>query len=156
MSPYDVTLKHLEPQLIASVRNIIPTYNRLDILYQQLFAALGPHAGKAGTTFAIWHDTGYKETDVDCEGGVLLKQRVPESGSMHVRELPEMTVASVMHHGPYSTLKQAYDAISHWVDENGYHGAGPMMEIYHKVSTPVSPDDPSNVTEIQWVVAKNN
>ena len=56
---------------------------------------------------------------------------LPESDRVKVETLPgAATVASVVHHGPFATLGQAYGAVFSWIEENGYRLAGPNREVY--------------------------
>jgi effector-binding domain-containing protein len=73
---------------------------------------------------------------------------------MKVHELPAALMASTVHHGSYSTLGDAYEAILRWVEANSYRIAGPSREIYLYNQWPVSRDDDSYVTEVQFTVAK--
>jgi effector-binding domain-containing protein len=150
----DVVVKETAPQWIASVRETIENYPSVGKLYGELFGALGPNAGSAGPCLAIWHDPEFRERDVDAEAAVVLKQAIPARGRVKVYELPGATVASLIHHGAYNRLSEAYDALVKWLEPNGYRLAGPMREIYLHMSQPVRQDDESYVTEIQAPVAK--
>ena len=149
----DVVVKDVAPQWIASVRQVIPNYPAVGMLYGELFGALGP-AAFSGLPVAIWHDAEHKERDVDAEAGVYLKQAVSPKGRVQVHELPPTQVASIIHNGAYNRLSEAYDAVLRWVEANGYRIAGPIREIYLKAGQPVRQDDESYVTEIQVPVEK--
>jgi effector-binding domain-containing protein len=71
-----------------------------------------------------------------------------------VYELPEATVASIIHNGAYNRLSESYDAVLRWIEANGYKIAAPIRELYVKSSQPVRQDDESYVTEIQVPVEK--
>jgi effector-binding domain-containing protein len=71
-----------------------------------------------------------------------------------VRELPGVTATSIVHHGAFNRIGEAYQAVLHWIDANGYRQAGPTRELFLHVSQPVGRDDESNVTEIQVPVEK--
>ena len=83
------------------------------------------------------------------------KSAVPEHGPLTVYQLPEATVASVIHHGAFNRVGEAYEALLRWIEANGYRPAGPAREIFLHLSQPVSRDAESNVTEIQVPVEKN-
>src|SRR5262249_5257866 len=102
----------------------------------------------------IWHDAEYKDRDLDVEIGLCLKQPVDVQEPVAIHELASATVASIVHHGPFSRIVEAYLAILHWIDANGYRQAGPLRELFLRVSAPVSRDDATNVTEIQLPVEK--
>jgi effector-binding domain-containing protein len=155
-------LKHVEPQLVASVRAILPNHSAVGSLFGEVYEALGPHAGEAlgphpgegGQTLVLWYDTEFKERDVDGAAAFMLRCRVPESGRMHVHELPAATLAATVHHGSYNTIGEAHEAILTWIEANGYRIVGPDREIYLYNTMPIRLDDPSYVTEIQYPVEK--
>ena len=150
----DVILKEVGPQWIASMRETIPAYRVIGQLFGKLNATLGP-LGVSGQGIALFHDTEYREQDVDAEVGMLLRQpaQVPEPVKCY--ELPAVTAASIVHHGAFNRVGEAYGALLRWIEANGFRPAGPPREVFHHVAVPVSRDDESNVTEIQVPVAKN-
>ncbi len=162
LSTYDVVLKQVEPQLVASVRTILPYHSAVGALFAEVYEALGaragealgPHPGEAGTTLVLWYDTEFKEHDVDGAAAFFLRCRVPDSGRMKVHQLPAAVMAATVHHGPYNTIGEAHQAVIKLVDDNGYHIAGPDREVYLYNAMPIRQDDPSYVTEIQYPVEK--
>lgn len=162
ISTYDVMLKQVEPQLVASVRAILPDHGAVGTLYSEVYEAigthvaeaLGPHPGEGGQTLVIWYDTEFKEHDVDGAAAFFLRCRVPENGRMQVHELPAATVAATIHHGTYETIGDAHEAVLKWIEANGYQIAGPDREINLYNKPPIRRDDPTYVTEIQYPVEK--
>jgi DNA-binding transcriptional MerR regulator len=148
----DVVLKEVAPQWIASLREIIPAYRAIGALFGKLYGALGPLSAE-GTGVALFHDTEYKEQNVDVEAGVYVKRSLRLDEPLRSYQLPVALVASTIHHGAFDHIGEAYGALLRWIETNGYHPAGPAREIFLHVSTPVSREDPSNVTEIQLPVA---
>jgi effector-binding domain-containing protein len=151
MPEYEVVIKHVEPQLVASIRERLGSYSEIGRLFGELYGYLGP-LGAAGPGGSLWHDGEFKESDVDGEAISFLTRPVPESGRVKVYELPGATVASLVHRGPMSAIDQAYAALMGWIEANGYRLAGPDREIYLKGGT--DPNDPSYVTELQQPVEK--
>jgi DNA-binding transcriptional MerR regulator/predicted transcriptional regulator YdeE len=162
LSTYDVILKQVEPQLVASVRAILPNHSASGSLFAEVYEAigahvaeaLGPHPGEGGQTLVLWYDTEFKEHDVDGAAAFILRCRVPNSGRMHVHELPAATMAATIHHGSYNTIGEAHEAVLRWIEANGCRIVGPDREIYLYNTMPVRQDDPSYVTEIQYPVDK--
>src|SRR5579864_8428056 len=139
MPDYDVVIKQVEPQLVASVRDTLPGYPAVGRLFDEVYGFLA-RSGVNGLTAlgaAIWHDNEYKTSDIDGEAAVFLKQPVPESGRVRVYELPAATMASVVHKGAYNAFSQAYEAIGRWIDANGYRITGPNREVYLYCTQPV-------------------
>lgn len=151
----DVVLKEVAPQWIVSLRESISAYRTIGQLFGKLYGALGPVAGQ-GAGVALLHDTEYKESDVDAEAGVYVKQEVQPQAPLRCYQLPSVTVASVVHHGAFNRIAEAYGALLRWVEANGYRPSGPTREIFLRLTMPASRDDESNVTEIQVPVEKTS
>ncbi|MGQ0604188.1 MAG: MerR family transcriptional regulator [Anaerolineales bacterium] len=120
MPNYEVVIKQVPPQLVASIRRIIPAYNQINPLFGELMGFLALHGAAQTLCFAVWHDEAYREQDVDAEAAGVLKAPTPETNGVKVRELPGGLMASVVHNGAYNRLQQAYNALHAWVDANGY------------------------------------
>ena len=162
VSTYDVIVKQVEPVLVASIRAILPSHSAVGSLYPEILEAiaprvsdaLGPYPGADGQSLVLWYDTEHKEQDVDGAAAYILNCRVPEKGRMRVHELPATLMAATIHHGPYTTMGQAHEAILRWSEANGYRIVGPDREIYIYSKMPVRLDDPTYVTEVQYPVEK--
>jgi len=151
---YDVVIKSLPRQKIASLREVVPTYPAIGALYPKVAERMGPRMAQVGISVAIWHDKEHKEHDVDAEAGFTLRGDVGRVDGVDVHDLPETTAACTVHNGAYQRLSEAYDALLKWVSENGYEVAGPVREMYVHMTKPVRQDDESYVTEIQVPVRK--
>ena len=62
--------------------------------------------------------------------------------------------ACVVHHRPFTTIGEAYDAAMKWIDENDYHIVGTAREVYLREAKNGNQNDPDTVTEIQLPVEK--
>jgi len=149
-----VIIKTEEPQLVASIRRIMPRYDETGPLFGELYAYLA-QCNVNTLVGAVWHDEGYKEQDVDAEAVAYLKSPTPKTEQVKVYTLPAVTVASLIHNGAYNRFQQAYAAINAWIDSNGYRIVGPTRELYHYSTFPVTQDNESYVTEIQFPVEKS-
>jgi effector-binding domain-containing protein/DNA-binding transcriptional MerR regulator len=156
MPDYDVVIKQVGPQLVASVRDTLPSYPAVGSLFDEVYGYLARSGvnGFAAVGAAIWHDDEYKTSDIDGEAAVFLKQPIPEGGRVKVYELPGATMASVVHKGAYNTFNRAYEAVLRWIEANGYRITAPSREVYLYCTQPVRQDDESYVTEIQFPVEK--
>jgi len=156
MPDYQVVIKKVEPQTIASIRAVLPTYGDLGQLYGEIFGYLGSQGitKPAGPTIFICHDSEYKEKDVDVEAGVPIAAAIPGSGRIKVYDLPGMEEAAcTIYQGPYENIGEAYNAIMAWTESNGYQITGPDRELY--LTNPADTNDPNQyVTEIQFPVKK--
>ena len=156
MSRYDVLLKAVPPQLIASIRGVIPTYGDIGLFFEPLCGNVFKRNAKpAGPPLAIYYDKEYREHDVEVEVAVPLAAPLEEEGRIKVHELPGISqVACTVHHGPYEMLSQAYGELIKWIETNGYRIAGPNREIYLKGPEGKDSDPAEYVTEIQIPVEK--
>jgi DNA-binding transcriptional MerR regulator len=150
----DVIVRDVGPQWIASLRETIPAYRAIGALFGKLKTTLEPF-GIEGPGIALFHDKEYREQDVDLEAGITLKHSAQVPEPVKCYQLPAASVASIVHHGAFNRVGEAYGALLRWIEANNYRPAGPPREIFLHVSVPVSRDDESNVTEIQVPVAKN-
>ena len=162
VSSYDVIVKQVEPLLVASIRTMLPSHSAVGTLFPEIYEAIVPRVSEAlspcpgadGQSLVLWYDTEHKEQDIDGAAAYILRCRVPEKGRMRVHELPATLMAATIHHGPYTTMGQAHEAILRWSEANGYRIVGPDREIYIYSKIPVRLDDPSYVTEVQYPVEK--
>jgi DNA-binding transcriptional MerR regulator len=150
----DVVLKEIGPQWIASLRERIAAYRVIGTLFGKLYGMVGP-LGLTGEGVALLHDQEFREHDVDTEAGILIREPASVPEPLKCYELPGVTAASIVHHGAFNRVGEAYGALLRWIEVNGFRPAGPTREIFLHVNVPVSRDDESNVTEIQVPVIKS-
>jgi effector-binding domain-containing protein len=156
MPDYQITIKKVDPQLIASIREVLPTYGDVGPLYGEIYKYLAKKwvFKPAGPAMLICHDQEYKESNVDVEVAVPINKSIRETDRIKVYELPGMEQAAcTIHKGPYESISEAYNAIMSWIEGNGYQIDGLDRELYftdpHKVKDPSE-----NITEIQFPVKK--
>ena len=156
MSTYDVIIKKIEPQTVASLREVIPVPQDVGKMFDKMFAYLGQRGVRpAGPPSAIWHDPDYHEGDIDTEVAVPITEALPDSGGVKTVQLPGVAnMACAIHQGSYEGFSQAYAAIMGWIAANGYRVAGPIREIYLRGPGPTPTDPSTYITEIQVPVEK--
>jgi len=159
MSKYDVVIKKVEPIKVASIRDIVPTPPEQGGLWGELGEYLARHNIKPleAPCLTLYYDDEFKERDWDLEVCLPVDMAVPETDRVKMRILPEVeAMACTLHHGPFVTIGEAYQALGKWIDLNGYRIVGPAREVYLRVadqsSTSASQTDPNTVTEIQFPV----
>lgn len=154
MPDYQVVIKKIEPQLIASVRAIIPTYGHVGTLYQELMQHVFSNGGRpAGPSIYICHDAEFKETNADVEAGIPIAAPIRPGGRVKVYELAGIDEAAcVTYKGPYEKLHDVYAFAMHWMENNGYRCTGNDRE--HYLTGPHETNNPAEyVTEIQFPIA---
>ena len=156
MNKYDVVIKKVESVKVASVRGVVPTPPEQGPLWEELGAYLAKgRVRTVGTCFSLYHDDEYKERDWDIEVCELIDAHPLETERVKVRLLPAVeNMACTVHHGPFTTIGEAYSAIMKWIEANGYRIVGPCREVYLRSAEPVSQVDPNTVAEIQYPIEK--
>ncbi len=156
VSKYDVVIKKLDAQKVASVRRVVENPRAISPMFAELFGYLGKKGVRPmGAPFGLWHDHEFKETDIDAEIAVAVAQSFPSGDGVRAGELPAVPAAAcTVHTGPYESFSQAYSAIMEWIGANGYRICGPCRELYLRGPGPDCTDPNSYVTEIQIPVEK--
>ena len=168
MSDFEVLLKTVEAQWIASVRAHLPWSGQdtlgptITRMYDEVGEYLDSQDVKCtGPGIALWHESQFMHTvidqqDMDIETALPIGKSIPESGRVKVRQLPKGEVAYTVHHGDFSGLPLAKQAVFSWLETNGYRRNGPIREVYlhHDPEHEANEDSPRHVTEIQFPVEK--
>jgi len=156
VSKYDVVIKTAEAIKVASLRDVVPTPPDQGRLWEELGGYLTMnHIRANGACFTLYHDDEFKERDWDVEVCEQVSVELGESRRIKVRTLPAIdSLACTIHHGPFVTIGEAYNALGKWITENGYRIVGPCREVYLTPNENGSQTDPNTVTEIQFAVEK--
>ncbi|MGM9947479.1 MerR family transcriptional regulator [Floccifex sp.] len=142
---YSCCKKIIPKRNVASVRQIIPSYQEEGKLWHLLFQEL--QTMPCGSCMAILHDKEYREEYVDVEVQVEVKECKENTEHIVYKTEKEITVASITFKGSYSQFSEVIAYVVQWICDNGFQMSGPIMNIYH-----VGPDKTQNpdefVTEI--------
>lgn len=160
MSEYEVVLKHVPPLRVASLRGQAPSVEQLPPTLGPMFGEVtgyvmqqnGKFTNGPMTGITVYHTMGTEPLEV--ETALAIEDGVKPSERIQVHHLPPIEqAASVVHHGAFSGLGAAYDALARWLEANGYTVVGPSREINLQYDPAGDPND--YVTEIQFPVAKS-
>ncbi len=153
---YNVILKTMPECTVASVRQVIPAYDQESILWNILMTETAPLNLQPADNYiglAIFHDKGYKESDVDVEIQAAVKGNYPNTNNVVFKTVPPVVVASATYTGSYNQLTAVNHTVANWVNDNDYEFDGAMFCIYH-----VSPGHTQNadeyVTEVCYPIKK--
>jgi effector-binding domain-containing protein len=154
---FQVSLKRVEPILIASLREKLPDFSGTHIarMFQELIGfVMNSEAKPAGPTMMIYKDEDYKEQDADIEIAFQIDREVETKGRINIYELPGTEqAADLVFKGPYEDMGEAYNAVMSWIAGNDYKINGFCREIY--IVSPGDTKDPNEyVSEIQIPVRK--
>lgn len=153
---YDVTVKTIPERTVASVRQILPSYDHEGYLwgiYCEETARMDIQDGGPFVCAALFHDREFKEADVDVEIQRTVAGTYPDTKHVKFKTVPAVQVASATFQGSYSQISEVNEAVAAWVAGNGWAFNGAAFFIYH-----VSPHDTKNpdefVTEICYPVKR--
>lgn len=153
---YNVILKTLPERYAASVRMIIPSYDKEGMVWEVLcketeHMSLIP--SEPCYCSVIFYDGEYKESDVEVEAQKTVEGSYQDTEHVKFKTVPAVTYASATYKGSYDLISDVNTAVAGWVKDNGYEYDGPMFNIYH-----VSPAETQNpdefVTEVCYPVKK--
>lgn len=154
---FPVTLKSAPSRLVASLRRILPDhYGKYD-LWKDLYRAVeenGLASRLTGEHVCIFHDEGYKESDVDLEACVMLGEGCGPGAGIEVKNTePIERMVCVTAYGPYENCLDALASLASWLQErDSFSMLGFSRQICHV--GPQNESDPDKyVTEIQIPVA---
>lgn len=146
----DVSYSVLPASIVASLRDVIPTYADEGRLWARLMPAVMA-SGAVMTTppvvSAVFHDEDYRESDVDVEVRVSVAAPFTPAGGVDCVQVPERPVVSAMLHGSYDQMGQITAALGAVVAERGEQLDGPMFNIY-LVGPTQNPDPEHWLTQV--------
>lgn len=119
---YNVILKSVPAYKVISLRGSIPSYKDEGILWRKLAQyAAGKNVKCSNVAFAIYHDEGSKDGEVDVEVVIGVDKLLEsEDGFVFKETKPLDMAASVLVTGDYSNITPAYNYLGKWIEENGY------------------------------------
>ena len=159
MPAYDVVLKKVAPLRVAEARGVAPSMEQLGPTLDRLFDQVMGYVSQQGVTsvepsITLYYDTEMRDHDVNVGACMPFEGSLNDGTQVKVNELPAVeTMASVIHHGSFSTLNQAYNAILKWIEANGYSISGSNRELNLEYER--GGDQSKFVTEIQFPVEKH-
>ncbi len=155
MPSNDVQIKSIPAVRVAELTGVASGFEPSAIgpviqpLYEELMQVL-PQADVTPTGPAIAY---YEDAP---SGGVLVHAGIPvdadpgQAKDFAIVDLPAIEAATIVHHGSMDTVLGTIQALSRWIESNGYVSTGYNREFYLEYN-----DDPSTwVTELQEPVVR--
>ncbi|MBE7721274.1 MerR family transcriptional regulator [Lacrimispora indolis] len=153
---YNVTIKSIPSCQVFSLRRVVPDYYAEGRLWQEMSSFAEENNIPVSTnTFAVYHDTDYKERDVDIEiCAPVTRMGKDMCGFTYRNTEPVPIMACTMVYGPFHNIKGAYLAFAGWLQaHNQYKMRGQSRQIVHR--GPWNEGCPDNyLTEIQIPLEK--
>lgn len=149
---YNILLKSIPSCQVLSLRNVIPNYYAEGDLWKTLAEFADKHRIllSAEQTFSIYHDTEYKEENVDVELCAPVQKKLADMDGFVFRDTePVPLIACTMVYGPFSNIAGAYVSFAQWLQENSqYEMTGQTRQLVHR--GPWNESSPEKyLTEIQ-------
>ena len=153
---YSVTLKEMPQRTVASLRGIIPFYDKEGILWEKMMQELVPQNvqyAKPCNSIAVFHDKEHKEYDPDVEIQISVQGTYQNTENVVFKMVPPVLIASATYKGSYDQITAVNQAVANWVRDNNYEFADAMFTIYHV--SPAQTQNPDElVTEVCFPVKK--
>jgi len=146
MSP---TIETLEPRPILGIRTHVKLNeigNTIGELLQELMPYVGANA--AGAPLARYHT--WENDDGQIEVAVPVREPAAGEGRIVADNLPGGRAAVVMHVGPYDGLKETWEALRAWLEEQGHESRDAPWEEYLSDPTQVPPEKLE--TRVVWPI----
>ena len=132
---YNISIKAIPEYQVLSLRRIVPTYYSEGDLWNELSAfAKEQKIDISNHSFSVYHDTEYKEQNVDIELCVSVSKLCKDIAPFCFRTIePVPMMACTMVYGDFSNIKGAYIAFAEWLQRNSnYRMSNPMRQIVHR------------------------
>lgn len=143
---FTIQEKTIPEQLIAGIR-MQGRYQDCGQGFMKLGKAIGRHIN--GKAFCLYFDGEYREDDANFETCFPVRKKVALDG-IDVRMLPEARAITLVHRGPYDTLRRAYAKVITYANEHGHEFDLPTREVYLKGPGMIFKGNPRKyLTEIQ-------
>lgn len=147
---YKVEIKSIEGMKAISLRNKIESYHHEGILWERIGNYMeqnGIHS--TGKCYATYHDTEYKEGDVDVEVLMEVKTLLSDEGEYKFKETESVKKAAcVLVPGEYSNISKAFEFLGKWLEDNNKETTGLMRQV--PIKGPWNENDPKDyLTEVQ-------
>ncbi|MEO8956930.1 MAG: MerR family transcriptional regulator [Ktedonobacteraceae bacterium] len=156
MPTYDVLLKQVDPLLVASVRERIPSISEQDRLYETLFAYLNQQGVQFSQPNLLLLHSRHEARDdgmsIDVEVAQPLPVPLPANEHVSIRTLPGGRMASIVHTGDALSLGHAYAALHRWMKDNNYQLIDVPRLVHLLHAEHMEPSQ--HITEIQFPVRR--
>jgi DNA-binding transcriptional MerR regulator len=147
---YEAAIRTVSASRALSLRRECTSYDEVCEMLTALRSAVSRRTAVKGTG-AIWHSCGAGGTRIDCEALVFADAaNCSRIGAASI-ELPECTVATIVHDDSAEDVSTAYRAALERASMLGYRRSGPMREIYLSGGRGGGPA----MTEVQFPLARS-
>ncbi len=132
---YQAVIKEIPACTVFSATRVIPNYAALCEIMPELGQKVadanpGLKCAEPDYCFNLYLDKEYRDTDINVEICQAVVSRGNDGDGFVFKDMPAVTVASVLHKGPYEKIGSAYAYVMQWVEQRGYRVTGNIRESY--------------------------
>lgn len=155
---YQAVIKEIPAFTVFYAERVLSDYAALNELMPAIRSQVnaqnpGIQCVKPEYCFNIYLDGEYRDHDIRVAVCQAVTSHGRDTEDITFKELPAVTVASVLHRGPYEELSDAYAYAIKWAEQNGYRICGNIRESY--IDGPWNRADAKDwLTEIQVPIEK--
>lgn len=148
---YNVSIKSIPGYSVLALRRVVPDYYAEGPLWKELAAFMAKQKiAVSGNPFTIYHDTDYREKEIDIEICAPVTQTGKSMNGFIFRQTaPVPIMACAMVYGPFENIGKAYLSFANWLSRHPqYQMGGHSRQIVHRGQW--NEDNPEKyLTEIQ-------
>ena len=152
---HEVKVQHRETALVLAKRLPVRLSEigwNLGTAFGEVYGHLEAHGGDPdGPPFVIYHGLPAGDEPFDIEICAPVQHAIEPPSGWKLTELPGGTFASLLHVGPYDSVRKGYDTLLAWLGAHDLAVAGPPREVY--LSDPATPPEQIR-TVIEFPVAE--
>ena len=145
MPGYEITLKPVEQQTIAAIRENVPTIERMPERCSEMFDTIARWMKENGLPFGpsltIYHNETYTRENIDAECAFIIPNaaaaqaaRPDERIAVRQLEAAPLVASTIVTDDFYKKvdgLTPAYNAIAQWIEEHGHKIVGVPRELFY-------------------------
>jgi DNA-binding transcriptional MerR regulator len=137
---YEVVVKSVGAQSIASVRQVVPEIEDMEVYCRTMYGSLYTRLAALGIQplspeITLYHTDEYRETDLDVEASIAVAEAVLQRPSpvdgLKFRELPAIDLAAcLLYEGPFAGIETAILELLRWIGLHEHGVGGPLRELH--------------------------
>jgi DNA-binding transcriptional MerR regulator len=137
---YEVVVKSVGAQGVASVRQVVPKIEDMEVYCRTMYGSLYAQLAALGIQplspeITLYHTDEYRETDLDVEASIAVAEAVLQRPSpvadLKFRELPAVDLAAcLLYEGPFAGIETAILELLRWIGLHEHAVAGPLRELH--------------------------
>lgn len=132
---YNISIKSIPSYQVLSLRRVVRDYYAEGTLWQEMSEfAKSRKLSISNQTFTIYHDTDYREQDVDIEICAPVEQMGEDADGFVFRQTEAVPLmASTMVYGPFQNIAGAYRNFAGWLQKHSQYRMGETSrQIVHR------------------------